>query len=196
MRRLALFCGGFAAGILLAQYLLPDGWLLPVGLVCLGAGILALFLPEQWRKRAVLCLVGTALALGWDWLYLRQVSAPMEALADSQQTLTMTLTEYPTSTAFGAKAAVEAEGLPGRLTYYGDTALLQLCPGQRITDDVYLQSASRIRDDDVTVFNSKGVFLLAYSRGNACLRQGRSGRRPVVARPAGPRHAGENPNPL
>ena len=30
---------------------------------------------------------------------------------------------------------------------------------------MYLQSASRIRDDDVTVFNSKGVFLLAYSRG-------------------------------
>ena len=172
MRRLALFCGGFAAGILLAQYLLPDGWLLPVGLVCLGAGILALFLPEQWRKRAVLCLVGTALALGWDWLYLRQVSAPMEALADSQQTLTMTLTEYPTSTAFGAKAAVQAEGLPGRLTYYGDTALLQMCPGQRITDDVYLQSASRIRDDDVTVFNSKGVFLLAYSRGTPAFGKG------------------------
>ena len=172
MRRLALFCGGFAAGIFLAQYLLPDGWLLLVGLVCLGAGILALFLPEQWRKRAVLCLVGTALALGWDWLYLRQVSAPMEALADSQQTLTMTLTEYPTATAFGAKAAVEAEGLPGRLTYYGDTALLQLCPGQRITDDVYLQSASRIRDDDVTVFNSKGVFLLAYSRGTPAFGKG------------------------
>ena len=172
MRRLALFCGGFAAGIFLAQYLLPDGWLLPVGLVCLGAGILALFLPEQWRKRAVLCLVGAALALGWDWLYLQQVSAPMEALADSQQTLTMTLTEYPTATAFGAKAAVEAEGLPGRLTYYGDTALLQLCPGQRITDDVYLQSASRIRDDDVTVFNSKGVFLLAYSRGTPAFGKG------------------------
>ena len=172
MRRLALFCGGFAAGIFLAQYLLPDGWLLSVGLVCLGAGILALLLPEPWRKRAVLYLAGAALALGWDWLYLRQVSAPMEALADSQQTLTMTLTEYPTATAFGAKAAVEAEGLPGRLTYYGDTALLQMCPGQRITDDVYLQSASRIRDDDVTVFNSKGVFLLAYSRGTPAFGKG------------------------
>ena len=172
MRRLALFCGGFAAGIFLAQYLLPDGWLLPGGLVCLGVGILALLLPEQWRKRAVLCLVGVALALGWDWLYLRQVSTPMEALADSQQTLTMTLTEYPVETRFGAKAAVEAEGLPGKLTYYGDTALLQMEPGQRITDEVYLQSASRIRDDDVTVFNSKGVFLLAYSRGTPAFGKG------------------------
>ena len=172
MRKLALICGGFAAGIFLAQYALPDGWLLPGGLVCLGAGVWALLLPPDWRRRMVLCLVGAALALGWDWLYVRQGSAPMEALVGSRQTLTMTLTEYTEETRFGAKAAVEAEGLPGKLTYYGDLSLLQLSPGQRITDEVYLQSASRIRDDDVTVFNSKGVFLLAYSRGTPAFGKG------------------------
>ena len=172
MRRLALFCGGFAAGIFLAQYLLPGGWLLSGGLVCLALGFGALLLPECWRKRAILCLVGAALALGWNWLYVRQVSEPMEALADSQQALTMPLTEYPTETRFGAKVTVRAEGLPGKLTYYGDPPLLQLSPGQRLTDEVYLQSASRIRDDDVTVFNSKGVFLLAYSRGTAAFHAG------------------------
>ena len=172
MRKLALFCGGFAAGIFLAQYALPDGWLLPGGLVCLGAGVWALLLPPDWRRRMVLCLVGAALALGWDWLYLRQVSAPMEALVGSRQTLTMTLAEYPVETSFGAKVTVQAEGLPGKLAYYGDSTLLQLTPGQRITDDVYLQSASRIRDDDVAVFNSKGVFLLAYSRGTPAFGRG------------------------
>ena len=172
MRRLALFCGGFAAGIFLAQYLLPGGWLLSGGLVCLALGFGALLLPECWRKRAILCLVGAALALGWNWLYVRQVSEPMEALADTQQALTMTLTEYPTETRFGAKVTVRAEGLPGKLTYYGDPPLLQLSPGQRLTDEVYLQSASRIRDDDVTVFNSKGVFLLAYSRGTVAFHAG------------------------
>ena len=165
MRRLAVFCGGFAAGIFAAQYLSAVDWLLPVGLACIGAGVLTLLLPAPQRKRAVLCLVGAALALGWDWLYIRQVSAPMEALAATRQTLTMTLTDYPTETRFGAKVTVRAEGLPGKLVYYGDSPLLQLCPGQRMTEDVYLQSASRIRDDDVTVFNSKGVFLMAYSRG-------------------------------
>ena len=172
MRRLALFCGGFAAGIFLAQYLLPGGWLLSSGLVCLALGFGALLLPECWRKRAILCLVGAALALGWNWLYVRQVSGPMEALADTQQALTMTLTEYPTETRFGAKVTVRAEGLPGKLTYYGDPPLLQLSPGQCLTDEVYLQSASRIRDDDVTVFNSKGVFLLAYSRGTVAFHAG------------------------
>ena len=172
MRRLALFCGGFAAGIFLAQYLLPGGWLLSGGLVCLALGFGALLLPECWRKRAILCLVGAALALGWNWLYVRQVSEPMEALADTQQALTMTLTEYPAETRFGAKVTVRAEGLPGKLTYYGDPTLLQLSPGQCLTDEVYLQSASRIRDDDVTVFNSKGVFLLAYSRGTVAFHAG------------------------
>lgn len=165
MRRLALWGGGFAVGIFLAQYLLPNGVLLFGGLVCLLLGACALFLPVRYRKRAVLCLTGAALALGWNWLYVRQVSAPMEAQVNTQQTLTMTLLEYPTETKLGAKVTVTAEGLPGRLTYYGDAPLLQLSPGQRLTDAVYLQSASRIRDDDVTTFNSKGVFLLAYSRG-------------------------------
>ena len=54
MRRLALFCGGFAAGIFLAQYLLPGGWLLSGGLVCLALGFGALLLPECGRKRAIL----------------------------------------------------------------------------------------------------------------------------------------------
>jgi len=34
-----------------------------------------------------------------------------------------------------------------------------------VEDLVYFQNAGRIRDDDVTTFTSKGVFLLAYQRG-------------------------------
>ena len=54
----------------------------------------------------------------------------MEALADTQQALTMTLTEYPTETRFGAKVTVRAEGLPGRLTYYGDPTLCEVLPAR------------------------------------------------------------------
>ena len=98
MRRLALFCGGFAAGIFLAQYLLPGGWLLSGGLVCLALGFGALLLPECWRKRAILCLVGAALALGWNWLYVRQVQQPMEVLDGTERTVVMTLCGDPTAT--------------------------------------------------------------------------------------------------
>ena len=195
MRRLAVFCGGFAAGIFAAQYLLAVDWLLPVGLACIGAGVLTLLLPAPQRKRAVLCLVGAALALGWDWLYIRQVSAPMEALAATRQTLTMTLTDYPTETRFGAKVTVRAEGLPGKLVYYGDSPLLQLCPGQRMTEDVYLQSASRIRDDDVTV-QLQGCVPDGLQPGNTPLQCGESKLSPVVAGPVGTRYAGTDSHPV
>ena len=62
-------------------------------------------------------------------------------------------------TAYGAKVTVRAEGLPGKLVYYGGEDLLNHCPGETVTDTVALRSAARIRDDDVTVFTSKGVFL-------------------------------------
>ena len=76
MRKLALFCGGFAAGIFLAQYALPDDWLLSGGMVCLGAGVLALLLPPDWRRRAVLCLVGAALALGLSLIHISEPTRP------------------------------------------------------------------------------------------------------------------------
>ena len=161
MRRLAIWAYAFAAGIFLAQYLLPPDWLLACGAAALVLAWSALLLPRQWRKRVLLAGVGLSLAFGYDWLYLRQVQRPMEALAETEGRLVMTLTDYADST----KATVKAEGLPGRLMYYGGEELLGLEPGQTVTADVYLKSAARIREDDVTTFTSRGVFLLAYGRG-------------------------------
>ena len=167
MRRLAVWAFAFAAGIFLAQYLLPPGWLLACGTAALVLACGALLLPQPWRKRVLLVGVGLSLAFGYDWLYLRQVQRPMEALAETEQRLTMTLIDYASVTSYGARATVKAKGLPGKLTYYGGEALLDLEPGQTVTADVYLKSAGRIREDDVTTFTSRGVFLLAYGRGEA-----------------------------
>ena len=49
---------------------------------------------------------------------------------------------------------------------------MELEPGQTVRDTVYLQSAARIRDDDVTTFTSKGIFLLAYQRGEPIYASG------------------------
>ncbi|MBQ5928363.1 MAG: DNA internalization-related competence protein ComEC/Rec2, partial [Oscillibacter sp.] len=85
----------------------------------------------------------------------------------------MTLCEYPQETDWGAKAAVELPGFSrGKAVYYGDASLLSLAPGQTVTDRVSFQDASRIRDDDITAFTSKGIFLLLYSRGEAAYGTG------------------------
>nr|WP_325301691.1 DNA internalization-related competence protein ComEC/Rec2 [uncultured Dysosmobacter sp.] len=166
MRRLAWFAGAFSLGIFLAQYLLADAWLLPGAWAFLAlAVVLRLTVAGNGGRRLLLGGVGIALALGWNWLWLRQVQAPMALLADREAQLTMTLQDYAVPTAYGAKVTVRAEGLPGKLVYYGGEDLLEHGPGETVTDIVALRSARRIRDDDVTVFTSKGVFLLAYQRG-------------------------------
>ena len=172
MRKLAVLAGSFSAGIFLAQYLLPINWLLPLGAAAFVLALSRLFLPENPGRRILLIGVGLSLAFGYYWLYQRQVQAPMEALAGTEQSVTMTLCDYASPTSYGAKVTVRLTNLPGKAVYYGDASLLELQPGQTVEDRVFFQSAARIRDEGVSVFTSKGVFLLAYSRGDAAFDQG------------------------
>lgn len=173
MRKLAAFSGAFALGIFLAQYLPGSAWQPYAAAGCFAAACICLALPGLWRKRGLLAFTALSLAFGWNWLYVRQVQRPMEALAGTEQTVTMTVCDYAAATDYGAKVTVKLEGYPfGKAVYYGDAGLLDLRPGQTVTDRVSFQSAARIRDDGITTFTSKGVFLLAYQQGEPVYGQG------------------------
>jgi len=172
MRVLATFTASFAAGIFIAQYLLPAEWLLPCAVAAFILAFGRIFLHGKSGRRVLLVGVGLSLAFGWNDLYCLQVRQPTEELIDSNQTAVMTLCEYAIPTESGAKVTVRVEDVPGKLLYYGDAALLELRPGQTATDEVYLVSAARIHDEDVTSFTSKGIFLLAYSRGEPGFESG------------------------
>lgn len=171
MRKLATWAFSFAAGVFLAQYLLPSQWLLPAAAAALGLGILALLLREPMRYRVVLICTALSVALGYNWAFALFVQSPAEVLVGSDLAgVTMVLWDYPTATDYGAKVTVRPElpGLKGvRAVYYGDEALLELTPGCTVTDDIHLKSAAKIQDDEVTTFTSRGVFLLAYGGGEA-----------------------------
>lgn len=176
MRKLAFFTGAFSLGIFLAQYLLPLDWLLPGAFVCLGLGWGSFYLPWEVRRRSVIICAALSLALGWNWLYVRQVQGPMEAMADTEGPAVMTLCGYAEETDYGARAAVKLEGFShGRAMFYGDLSLLELEPGQTVSARVKFQSAARVRDTDITNFTSKGVFLLAYGRETAIYGPGTMG---------------------
>ena len=107
MRKLAIFAGAYALGVFLAQYLLPRSVLLPgaAGLALLTAA--AVIVPKGLpRRRFMLVCAGLSLALAWNALYIRTVQTPMLALAGQEQTVTMTLCDYPEETDWGAKATV------------------------------------------------------------------------------------------
>ncbi|MEI3363659.1 MAG: hypothetical protein V8R75_14650 [Oscillospiraceae bacterium] len=164
MRKLAIFTGSFSLG----------DFSVPISAEhCMAAamrgGSFSVLLRQARGSRGLgpAAVAGggghLALAFGWNWLYMRE-QRPMEALADTEHVLTMTLCDYAVPTDYGAKATVRAEGLPGKLAYYGGAELLELRPGQSVRALGAPGSAARIRDDDITTFTSKGVFLLAYQR--------------------------------
>lgn len=176
MRKLAVFAGAFSLGIFLAQYLLRPDWLLPAALIFLALGWAAFLLPWEIRRRGTVACAAVALALGWNWLYLRQIQRPMEALAGTEESVVMTLCGYAEETDYGARAVVRLEGVPlGKAVFYGDSYLLELEPGEMISSQARFQSAAKIRDTDVTSFTSKGIFLLVYGRGDASYGPGAGG---------------------
>lgn len=175
MRRLAVFAGAFSTAVFLAQYLLAEAWLLPGALACFILALAGFLLPVQAKRRAVVIGAALSLGLGYNWLYIRQVQRPAAALADSVQTVTAALCDYAGASAFGARVTVRIEGVPGKAVLYGGDSLLDLEPGQTVSGAVQFRSAARIRDEDITTFTSKGVFLLAYSRGAFTAEPGTSG---------------------
>lgn len=179
MRKLAIWAFSFAAGIFVAQYLLPAASLLYVAAGFVAVGFLAFRLREPVRFGAVIICTALAVGLGYDWVYTAWVSVPAEALADTrQETVSMSLCDYPEITDYGSKVTVRlhVKGLHGvKAIYYGDTSLLELKPGTVLQGDVYFKSASRIQDDEVTTFTSRGVFLLAYQDGSFTVNETKAG---------------------
>ncbi len=175
MRRLAFFAGAFSAGIFLSQYLLPESWLIPCGFASLFLGVISLKLPWDCRRRAVVVFSALALAFGYNRLYIRQVQKPAAALTETEPVITAALCDYAEASSFGARVTVRLEGVPGKAVYYGDYTLLDLAPGQTLTGTVLLRDASRIEDEDIITFTSKGVFLLAYARGEPVVGPGTAG---------------------
>ena len=71
------------------------------------------------------------MAFGWNWLYIRQVQAPLRPWPGREQVVTMTLSDYAVPTDYGAKITVRLAGYPlGRAVYYGDETLLDLRPAR------------------------------------------------------------------
>lgn len=168
MRPLAIFCAAFAAGCALTQYVLPAAYLPGAALAALLLGLAGFFLHGR-RRCVILCALGAAAAFLYSAAYIRMVSAPCEALAGTADTVTLELCDYASQTQYGAKVRVRVlgRGLRGYAVYYGDSALLALEPGERVTDEVSFHSACDPSGsgERIHTFSAKGIYLLLYSEG-------------------------------
>ena len=160
-----IFALPFGAGVLLGVCLLPAAlpWAALAALV-LGWGTAALLKPRRRQIRTG--TAGLVCGLLWLALYSFWVLAPAENLVGTEDRVTVELLDYAEASDYGARAEVRVldRGLRGRAVYYGDRALLDLEPGDRLTADVKYYSARLLSGEASAYYTGKGVFLRLYGK--------------------------------
>jgi len=172
VRKLCLFSAAFSGAVFFAVYLLPGSLLLPL------AGVFALLIPLSFllranaRKRALLLTAGVTFGIVLTAGYTCLVRAPAAALVGQEDTYTMEVTGYPIVTSWGGQLSVQLQGEdsagPALVLYAGEDAL-ELCPGDRISAEVRLQSAGVWHGENSDYYPSRGVELLGYADGELIL---------------------------
>ncbi|MCD8375336.1 MAG: DNA internalization-related competence protein ComEC/Rec2 [Oscillospiraceae bacterium] len=162
MRRLCWFCLPFCAAVLCACLGLP--FALPVGLGLTAAGILT-----GWRGRLPVCLLclGAAAGLLWTQGYALLFRAPAEALAGQTAAFSATVTGFPQATSTGSysvQVRLHLQDAPDvKVLLYTDSGEMQ--PGDKISGSASFSLATLVRGENVTYYESKGIFLRASTQG-------------------------------
>lgn len=176
MRKLLFFTVPFILGTALCQYVLPVAW---QGWLAGAVLLLGLALARLRRERKIL-VASAALALGLLWYsgYAQLYLVPAEALVGQEDTVTLELLDYPEERDYGVRCTVRMldRGLLGKTIYYGDSTLLDLEPGNRLTASVKYYSAVTVGGRTSTYYTSRGIFLRMYDQGAPlAVEPGRSG---------------------
>lgn len=185
MRKLAWFAGGFGIACLLSCYVI--GGILPAALSALLC-VLSLLVWQAVRPRgaenhdvslfprrrrllfqvsrraAALCL-GGALAFLWFLGYTALFRAPAEELAETEQTISGTVSSYPEETSIGGwsmTVRLDGDFRSPDVLLYGSEDWGGLKPGDRVTCTARLKSSELLYGDETTYYTARGLFLLAY----------------------------------
>lgn len=185
MRSFATISFSFAAAVILAQYVLPQMWLLPVSGFLFLLAILAIFLKispfrrhRYLKKRLILMAVAAMAGLLYFAGFTHWVHQPAAALCDKERSFTGTVCDYAAQSDGKVKVTLllEDEGLHRvKAVLYGDDTLLDIEPGQSISGQAYWQDAATIHETDVTTFTSRGIHVLLYRGTNLEITAGRQG---------------------
>ena len=192
MRRLAWFSAGFAAACLWACcFSLGAAPLLTAA--ALLAITLALWVPTRPRpgehplllrrprhkgplsraalyqlsRRGLALSLGGLLALGWAGIYSALYRAPAERWVGETVPISGQVRTYPVPTSTGGySVAVRLDGGPDALAY-GPEDWGGLKPGDALSCTARVALSSRAHGEETAYYTAKGVYLLAYCRGEA-----------------------------
>ena len=178
MRVLATMALSFAAGLFLVLVLPWSGWYLWAAAgICLLALTLCLWARRRrWFRRSQLLLWPLAAALAYFVVYQAAVQQPVLARCGKAGEFTATVCAWPEEAAHGGKVTVRLNGFFGaKAVYYGDSEVLALEPGQRLSGTAWWQDAASIRGTELTQFTARGVYALLYQREDVTVTDGSRG---------------------
>ena len=168
MRRLMWFAIGFAAACG-AALVLPAGWALP------GAGLALILLlgvsvpPREirWIRILAWILAGCAAGMGWFAAFDAIRLKPARALDGQVMNAVITVTDYSWETSYGvgADGILELEEKTYQVRFYLDERK-PLIPGDRVQGDFLFQYTVPDESSEAYTNSGKGIFLLAYPRGD------------------------------
>ncbi len=178
MRVLATIALSFTAGIFLISFLPQSWWMLYFAVVLALAG--GIFLLLRRRKRSFLRLSLMAFSLAFSvaffTLFAQLVQQPVLRNCGQELPFSATVCDYPVEAQYGAKVTVRLNGYRhAKAVYYGDESIMELVPGNTVTGIAQWNDASTIRETELTVFTSRGVYALLYDRGELTVGEGSAG---------------------
>ena len=175
MRKLMWFALGFTVGCGLCAYGLERAWILPGFLAAAGVFLLSLLFVRKGNpaKAVSIACFGLAVSLGWFSLFYQGYLQDVVLLDGREESAAITVTDYSYETDYGI-------GFDGRLTvndksykvrvYLNETE--SLTPGDTVRGIFRFRVTTGDGEKTATNHPGKGIFLLAYQRGNLSVLDG------------------------
>lgn len=165
MRRLVLFCGGFAGACLFLCLAMPGAWALPSAIAAGCAVILCVFVRRRAARAALLCVLGLLTGLLWTTAYEALFLKPLASLSEERAAYTVRVLEQAERTDYGWRAAVlvpvggrEYEGV----LYWDDDPASVPQPGDTLECEA---TAHRTDAQDELYVRARGTMLTLRASG-------------------------------
>lgn len=170
MRSLVYIALGVGSACALWVYVVPQTWILPL---LLGMVLLATLLAVTGKKRTAMVALGISLGLLWCGVYSRMILEDARQMDGVTREETIHISDYSEETAYGVAAE-------GRMTLSGKTYLVRvylnreepLSPGMQVQGTFLFRSTVPGGTISPGYYTGKGIYLLAYQRGEVICAEG------------------------
>ncbi len=166
MRKLMLFTIGFTISCAIGVYLVSGMWLVLLGGLALTTLIVLLFVKTESSRKAVCILLGAVIGLIWLWGFDSLYLANARNMDGQAAELHITVSEYsvPSKGSVSAEGKVKVNGRTYNIRFHIYDSV-SLSPGDTVTGEFTL-TYTGIGTENATYYSGKGLFLVAYPKGN------------------------------